>query len=96
MAKKKNELEIPYFYVSPKEYSQQTGLWIEDIKRLIRSGELEGTYNEETGYYKVKVYKNDCVSRDQYEREVREKERYKTIVETFYVAAKSVGIEEAS
>ena len=93
MAKKKNEIEIPYFYVSPKEYSEQTGMWVEDIKRLIRTGGLEGTHNDETGYYKVKVYKNDCVSREKYEKEVREKERYKTVVETFCVAAKSIGVE---
>lgn len=90
MARQKIQEEIPFFYVTPGEYAKQTGMWVEDVKRLIRERKLEGTYNENTGYYKVKVYKNEAVSRAEYETILKELEIYKTIVKTFFLSAKEV------
>lgn len=94
MAKRITEEEIPFFYVSPKEYSEQTGMWIEDVKRLVREGKLEGEHNKETGYYKVKVYRNEAVSRKEYEDALQELTKYKTIVNTFLSATEAVGISK--
>lgn len=93
MAKAKTTEVIPYFYVSPKEYSEQTGMWIEDVKRLIREGKLEGEHNKETGYYKVKVYRNEAVSRKEHEATLQELIKYKTIVNTFLSATEVAGIK---
>ncbi len=95
MAKKMSEEEVPFFYMSPAEYSKQTGMWVEDIKRLIREGKLEGHHNKETGYYKVKVYKNEAVSRAEYEEVLQELTKYRTIVKTFLSATEAVGIERS-
>lgn len=95
MAKKMSEEEVPFFYMSPTEYSKQTGMWVEDIKRLIREGKLEGFHNKETGYYKVKVYKNEAVSRAEHEQVLQELTKYKTVVKTFLSATTAVGIERS-
>ena len=92
MAKKMTEEQIPFYYVSPKEYSEQTGMWIEDVKRLIREGRLEGEHNKETGYYKVKVYRDEAVSRKEHEALLQELVKYKTIVNTFLSATEVAGI----
>lgn len=94
MARNQTTETIPYFYVSPKEYSEQTGMWIEDVKRLIRQGDLEGEYNKDTGYYKVKVYRNQAVSREEHEKTVKELVKYKTIVETIVSATELAGIKK--
>lgn len=95
MAKKMSEEEVPYFYMSPAEYSKQTGMWTEDIKRLIREGELEGFYNKETGYYKVKVYKDEAVSRAEYEATLQKVAKYEAIINTILSAASVAGIERS-
>lgn len=70
-------------------------MWVEDIKRLIREGKLEGHHNKETGYYKVKVYKNEAVSRAEHEAALQKLAKYETIVKTFLSAADVVGIERS-
>lgn len=62
------EKEISYFFVSAEEYSRQTQIGVEEIKRLCRLGEIEH-YRTEGGYYKIKVYKNESVSKELYEKE---------------------------
>lgn len=95
MAKKMSEEEVPFFYMSPAEYSKQTGMWTEDIKKWIREGKLEGFHNKETGYYKVKVYKNEAVSRVEHEAVLQKLTRYETIIKTFLSAVDIAGIERS-
>lgn len=90
MARQKTQEEIPFFYVTPNEYAKKTNMWVEDVKRLIKEGKLEGTYNENSGYYKVKVYKNEAVSRAEHESVLKELEKYKTIVKTFLLSATEI------
>ena len=90
MAREKTTEIIPYFYVTPREYSDQTGMWVEDVKRLVREGKLDGEYNKDTGYYKVKVYRNEAVSRAEYEQTLKELIKYKTIVETIILTTKTI------
>lgn len=90
MAKQKTIEIIPFFYVTPKEYSEQTGMWVEDVKRLIREGKIEGEYNENTGYYKVKVYRNQAVSRAEHEAVLKELTKYKTIVDTIIMTTRAI------
>lgn len=52
-------------YVSAEEYSRQSGMGVEAVKKLCRNGELEH-YMTEGGYYKIKV-DGDSVSRKTYE-----------------------------
>ena len=40
MPKKPTNFEIPFVWVTPKEYSKQTGMWIEDVKRLCNEGKI--------------------------------------------------------
>lgn len=59
--------KINHKWVSARAYAEATGLGTEKVKQFIRSGKLEGEQTED-GYWKVKVYDNDAVSRDVYEK----------------------------
>lgn len=72
-------MPIPKF-VSAEEYSRQSGIGVEQVKRLCRSGELEH-YMTEGGYYKIKV-DSDSVTIEKYEKLKDENTRLKTILET--------------
>ena len=49
-------------YVSAEEYSRQSGMGVEQVKKLCRSGELEH-YMTEGGYYKIKVFLRKAILR---------------------------------
>ena len=44
------------------------GLGVEKVKQFIRDGKLEGEQTEE-GFWKVKVYNDECVSKEVFEEE---------------------------
>lgn len=74
-------MEVDHVYMSPKQYHNATGgqLGIEEIKRLCRIGRIpcEMTKN---GFYKIKVYKDNCVDKKEYDRVVRENIELKTLL----------------
>ena len=74
-------MEVNHIYMSPKEYHDATGgcIGVEEIKRLCRIGQIP-CLRTENGYYKIKVYKDDCVSREEYERIVKENIELKQIL----------------
>lgn len=78
-------------YLSAEEYSRQSGMGVEEVKRQCRIGEIPCKMTE-GGYYKIPVYE-DAVPKEQYEKVLQEKERYKTIVDTVYATTKSVANE---
>lgn len=49
-------------YVSAEEYSRRSGMGVEEVKRQCRIGNIPHVMTEK-GYYKIKVYDNDVVSR---------------------------------
>ena len=75
-------------YVSAEEYSRQSGIGVEQVKKLCRNGELEH-YMIEGGYYKIRV-DSDSVPIEKYERVKEENTRLKTILETILNTAKQV------
>lgn len=81
MPRKATTFEIPFVWVTPKEYSEQTGMWIEDVKRLCNIGKIP-CEKSPGGYYRIKVYKNEAVSREKYEEMKTELEKYKTVLES--------------
>lgn len=44
-------------YVSAEEYSRQSNLGVEEVKRLCRTGEIK-CLRTEKGYYKIPVYQD--------------------------------------
>lgn len=68
-------------YLTPEQYSKLTGLGVEEIKRQIDIGKIEGTKTK-GGHYKI-IVRDDAVSKEKYEEVVREnavlKEKLKTI-----------------
>lgn len=61
-------MEINHKWISAKKYAEETGLSPEKVTQFIRDGKIEGLQTDK-GYWKVKVYKNDAVSREVYEKE---------------------------
>lgn len=72
--------ELNFKFVSAEKYSKLTGLGVEEVKRLCKINKLEHEMTE-GGYYKIKVYKNDCVSKSDYERVKQENIEMKTTLE---------------
>lgn len=66
-------------YVSAEEYSRQSGMGVEEVKRQCRLGNIPHMMTEK-GYYKIEVYDNDVVSRKQYDQVVEENAKLKTTV----------------
>lgn len=71
-------------YVSPETYNKMTGLGVEEIKRQCRIGKIE-CFMTEGGHYKILVRQN-AVSREEYEKVVRENEKLKTIIQSVNLA----------
>ena len=58
-------------YVSAEEYSRQSGIGVEEVKRLCRTNQLKH-FMTEGGYYKIAV-DDDSIPRTMYEEEQRKR-----------------------
>lgn len=74
-------MEINHCYISAKAYSKQTGLGVEEVKRLCRIGRIPCERTKK-GYYKIKIYKNDYVSKEEYDRVIKENNKLKQLLKT--------------
>lgn len=75
-------------YVSAEKYSKESGIGVEEVKRLCRTNQLKH-YMTEGGYYKIAV-DDDSVS-----REIFEKERQRRIeAETKLELMKNILVKE--
>lgn len=61
-------MEVNHKWFSATEYARQTKLGVEKVKQFIRDGKLEGEQTED-GYWKVKVYNDECVYKEVFEEE---------------------------
>ena len=66
-------------YISAEQYSKQTGLGVEEVKRQCRLGNIQCLMTE-GGYYKIPVYENSVVSKEEYDKIKTECEMYKTMI----------------
>lgn len=66
-------------YVSAEEYSRQSGMGVEEVKRQCRLGNIPHKMTEK-GYYKIEVYDNDVVSREQYDHVTEENAELKATI----------------
>lgn len=53
-------------YVSAEEYSRQSGIGVEEVKRLCRTNQLK-YFMTEGGYYKIAT-ESDSVPKEEYEK----------------------------
>lgn len=65
-------------YISAEAYSKQSGLGVEEVKRLCRIGEIK-CLRTEKGYYKIPVYQ-DSVPIEEYQKIKEENVRLKTTI----------------
>lgn len=65
-------------YISAEAYSKQSGLGVEEVKRLCRTGEIK-CLRTEKGYYKIPVYQ-DSVPIEEYQKIKEENVRLKTTI----------------
>lgn len=77
-------------YVSAEEYSRQSGIGVEEVKRLCRTNQLKH-FMTEGGYYKIAV-DDDSVSKEQYDKVKEENTRLKTIIDTILTTANQIKI----
>lgn len=75
-------------YISAEKYSKESGLGVEEVKRLCRLGEIPCKMTE-GGYYKIPIYE-DAVPKEQYEKVKEENIRLKTVLEQIGNTAKQV------
>lgn len=74
-------MQINHYYVSANEYSKQTGLGVEEVKRLCRIGHIPCEMSE-GGHYHIKVYKDNCVSKEEYDSVVKENTELKSLIKS--------------
>lgn len=75
-------------YVSAEEYSRQSGIGVEEIKRLCRTGEIK-CLRTEKGYYKIPVYQ-DSVPIEEFQKMKEENMKLKMLLETIVSTAKQM------
>lgn len=75
-------------YVSAEEYSRQSGIGVEEVKRLCRTDQLKH-FMTEGGYYKIAV-DDDSVPIEKYNEVKDENTRLKTLLETALTTLKQV------
>lgn len=75
-------------YVSAEEYSRQSGMGVEEVKRQCRIGEIPCKMTEK-GYYKIPIYE-DSVPIEKYIEVKQENSKLKTVLETIINTAKQV------
>ena len=75
-------------YVSAEEYSRQSGMGVEEVKRQCRIGEIPCKMTEK-GYYKIPIYE-DSVPIEVHQTVQVVNTRLKTILETILNTAKQV------
>lgn len=66
-------------YVSAEEYSRQSGIGVEEVKRLCRTNQIKH-FMTEGGYYKIAV-DDDTIPRQVYEEEQRKRIEAETKLE---------------
>ena len=72
-------------YISAEEYSKQSGLGVEEVKRLCRLGEI-ACKRTEKGHYKIPLY-DEAIPKEQYEKLVEENTQLKMIIKTIMSTA---------
>lgn len=77
-------------YLSAEQYSKQSGLGVQEVKRLCKIGEIPCKMTE-GGYYKIPIYE-DSVSIEQYNKVKDENIRLKAIIETILSTANQVKV----
>lgn len=61
-------MSVNHKWISATEYARQTGLGVEKVKQFIRDKKIEGEQTKD-GYWKVKVYDSECVSKEVFDEE---------------------------
>ena len=85
---KKGVIQVIPRYISAEKYSKQSGLGVEEVKRLCRIGEIPCKMTE-GGYYKIPIYE-DSVPIEQYEKVKNENIKLKTILEQIRNTTKQI------
>ncbi len=75
-------------YVSAEEYSRQSGIGVEEVKRLCRTNQIKH-YMTQGGYFKIAV-DDDSVSIEKYNEVKDENTRLRTLLETALTTLKQV------
>jgi len=82
-------MSVNHKWLSATEYARQTGLGVEKVKQFIRAGKLEGEQTED-GYWKVKVYNEECVSKEVFAEEHQKRVEVETTLKTIQNILKEV------
>lgn len=75
-------------YVSAEEYSRQSGIGVEEVKRLCRTNQLKH-FMTEGGYFKIAT-DDESVPREEYDKLKEEVTKLKTIITTMVNTGKQI------
>ncbi len=74
-------LEFNFSLVTPAEYAKGTGISYNETLSFCKTGQLEA-YKTDGGQWRIKVYKGDIVSKEEYRKLFDECNYYKGMIET--------------
>ena len=77
-------------FVSAEEYSRQSGIGVEEVKRLCKTNQLKH-FMTEGGYYKIAI-DDDSVPKEQYDKVKDENTKLRTIIEIILTTANQIKI----
>ena len=72
------DLEFNFILVTPSEYAKTTRVSYKEVLKFCKTGQLEA-YKTDGGQWRIKVYKDDVVSKEEYEKLFEEWNYYRTI-----------------
>ena len=84
-------MSVNHKWLSASEYARQTGLGVGKVKQFIRDGKLEGLQTED-GYWKVKVYNDECVSKAVFDEEHQKRVEAETTLKNLINILKGVSL----
>ncbi len=75
-----DNLEFNFILVTPAEYAKATGASYNETLSFCKSGQLEA-YKTDGGQWKIKVCKDDVISKKDYQEMFEELNRYRGMIE---------------
>ena len=76
-----DNLEFNFILVTPAEYAKATRASYNETLSFCKTGQLEA-YKTDGGQWRIKVYKDDVVSKKEYNKLLEERNYYKGTVES--------------
>lgn len=64
-------------YVSADKYAKVSGIGVAEVKKMCTTGKIPGAFITDGGHYKIPIQNANTVTREEYDKLLKENEKYK-------------------